>query len=58
MKIQKKHIVFTIYVFACFYGINWIAHHFLPKWIDILVGFPLSVYAIYRGSLFYLDRFG
>jgi hypothetical protein len=58
MKIQKKQVALIVYMVVCFYGINWIAHHFLPKWIDILVGFTLSIYAIYKGCLFYLNRFG
>ena len=58
MKIQKKHILFTLYVFVCFYGVNWLSHHFLPKWWDILTVFPLSVYLLYRGGLFYVNRFG
>lgn len=58
MVFKKKHIIFSLYVFACFYGTNWVAHCFLPKWIDLLVGLPASMFLIYKGIIFYLNRYG
>jgi len=57
MKIKPKHIIFAAYNLACFYGINWAAHHFLPKWVDMIVGFPLSMLAIYWGMIFFSRKF-
>lgn len=55
MKRSIKHvIIFSIYILICFYGINRLAHHFLPKWIDMLVGLPLSFYLIYVGIIHYV----
>ena len=53
--IERKHIRFTVYTVICFYGINWLSHTFLPKWIDFFIGLPLSFYFMYRGGLIYLD---
>ena len=46
-------IIGVIYVLFCFYGINWLASYLLPKWVDILIGFPLSMYLIYKGMLYF-----
>lgn len=57
MIISKYHkIIFVIYTFVCFYGANWVAHFILPKWIDIMIGFPLSLFLIYKGAVFILMR--
>ena len=37
---------------SIFYGVNNMSHKILPKWIDILIGFPLSMYLIYKWMFF------
>jgi hypothetical protein len=52
MKLKFK-IFFVIYILLSFYGVNWLASYLLPKWIDILIGFPLSMYLIYKGMIYF-----
>ena len=52
---KTKNIVIIVktfvYVLFCFYGINWLALYLLPKWVDVLIGFPLSMYFLYKAVL-------
>lgn len=52
-KILIRGLVFAAISFTIFYGVNWTAHHFLPKWVDILIGFPLSIYLIFKAAMLY-----
>jgi len=38
-------------MYTSFVGINHIAHMLLPKWIDILIGLPLSMYIISKSLI-------
>lgn len=46
-------IIWVIYILLCFYGVAWLASYLLPKWVDIIIGFPLSMYLIYKGSIYF-----
>jgi hypothetical protein len=54
---EKKHLLLFIYLAVCFYGINALARVLLPEGIDILVGFPVSVFVMYLGTVYYLEKF-
>lgn len=45
--IKPLAIYLSIFLFACFYGINWISHRFLPKWVDIFIGLPVSIFFMF-----------
>ena len=53
--IKLHQVIFVVCIVLCFYGTNHLAHYLLPKWIDMLVGFPLSIYLMYRVSLYYIN---
>ncbi len=44
-------IIYVICMLFCFLGINWMSSYFLLKWIDVLIGFPLSMYLIYKVAI-------
>ena len=43
-----KLIIPSIFVYTSFVGTNHLAHLILPKYIDIIIGFPLSFYIIIK----------
>jgi hypothetical protein len=40
-----------------FFSVNYVCHRILPKWIDVIVGYPLSFWLIFRGTLLYTKYF-
>lgn len=44
-------IIYVICMLFCYFGINWMCSYFLDKWIDILIGFPLSLFSIYKVAM-------
>lgn len=40
-------VIALIYIFY-FYGLNHLFHLLLPKWLDMIIGFPLSIYLMYE----------
>lgn len=52
----KQKLAYAILTTCAFYGIPKLAFWLLPKWIDILVGFPLMIYVVYRVALSYLEK--
>jgi hypothetical protein len=53
----KIKLAYSICTAFCFYGTNLIAHAVLPKWIDIIVGLPLSIFFMYKIILYYKKTF-
>lgn len=53
---MNKKITYTVLIFITFYGVNILSHHILPKWWDIIIGFPLSLYLIYKLILNYIKN--
>ena len=47
MKKTLSILLLTALVVVPFYVINKAAHAWLPKWVDILVGFPVSLFVMY-----------
>ena len=52
---MKRKLILAALMILAFYGTNKVAHFLLPKWIDIAVGFPLSMYLLYRVGLWYVS---
>jgi hypothetical protein len=48
-------VIGVVYILFCFYGINWLSSYLLPKWVDIMIGFPLSMYLIYKGTVYFAN---
>lgn len=53
---MKRKLTLAVLMILAFYGTNKAAHHLLPRWIDIAIGFPLSMYLLYRAGLWYLSK--
>ncbi len=43
-------------MYTSFVGINHITHMLLPKWIDILIGLPLSIYIISKSLIIFHNK--
>lgn len=54
---KRKYLFFfilTVYLFISYYGIIWMGHKLLPKYWDILITLPLSLYLMYLGAFYFL----
>lgn len=45
---MKRGIVIALIYIFYFYGLNHLFHMMLPKYWDVLVGFPLSIYLMWE----------
>ena len=43
-------------MYTSFVGTNHMAHMLLPKWIDILIGLPLSIYIISKSLIIFHNK--
>lgn len=39
-----EKIFLTLTALIIFYGTMWLAFIFLPKWVDVIIGFPLAIF--------------
>jgi hypothetical protein len=39
-----KQVFYILLVLIIFYGAIWLCFLILPKWIDVIIGFPLAIY--------------
>lgn len=53
MKPAYKKLLFALSVPILFYGTIHVAHKLLPKWWDIIVGFPLAMVLIFWAAFLY-----
>ena len=54
-KILFLDVISILVVLFLFHGVNYIAFLILPKWVDVIIGFPLSIYLIYKWLIIYAD---
>jgi hypothetical protein len=55
MKLSKA-IILALLIYSIFIGINILAGFLLPKYIDILVGFTVSMFICYRLIMYFVNK--